>query len=123
MSRTSLGGQLAEDDLDAAAFEIAFDDSQMGNITGEPVHVVDEDSVEDALLCVIAQAVEVWALHHGAAPAFVFINSDNRPALVFRKPLQFGDLGVDVLTFPLLLGGNAGIGGEPDGDFGDLGHS
>src|SRR5674476_831626 len=50
------------------------------------------------------------------------IYAGDQPDLLAAKALEFGDLGVDGLPFPLLLGRDTGVNGDPQSGFWDFGH-
>jgi hypothetical protein len=56
--RALFTGQLPKDHPDVSALEITFDDAQMRNVSRQSVHVVYDNSLEAALLCVIAKLVK-----------------------------------------------------------------
>src|SRR5713226_3813675 len=74
-----VGRQFAEDYFDALAFEIALDDTQVRDVSGQPVHVVDQDSLKDGLLGIVAQTVEFRPFHDPAAPALVLVDTGYEP--------------------------------------------
>src|ERR1035437_9977726 len=64
----------------------------------------------------------VAPFHDSAAPALILVYAGDQPDLLAAKTLEFGDLGVDGLPFPLLLGRDSGVDGDPQAGFWDFGH-
>jgi hypothetical protein len=103
MRGTLFAGQFTKDHLYALALQIALDDSQMRDISRQPIHIVNQNNLEAMLVRVITKLVERGSSQKAAAPALVLISVENRPFLFMRKALQFRHLGVYGLPFSLLL--------------------
>jgi hypothetical protein len=106
-------GNLSEDHLDSATFEIALQEAEVRYIAGETIDVVNENGVECGVQSIIAKTIERRPSEEGAAPACVLIDAHDRPAAFICEALQVGDLGVDGLPCGLLLCGDTRV--EYDG--------
>src|SRR5712692_7959975 len=86
----------------------------MSNVPRQAIHIIYQNSIKDALRSMVAKPVKIWAGKDAAAPALVFIHTDDCPLLLGSEPFELLYLGFDGLAFALVLSGNPGI--ESDAD-------
>jgi hypothetical protein len=54
MGRAFFGRQLSENDLNALSLQVALDHTEMGNVSGKAVNIVDQDDMKNAFRGVVA---------------------------------------------------------------------
>jgi len=85
----------------------------MRHIAGQPIHVVDQNGLKQALARVVAEAIQIGPRHDRTAPTVVLVGSGDDPRFLACEAFELGYLRVNGLALPLFLGGHAGVDGEP----------
>jgi hypothetical protein len=91
------------------AFNISFDQTEVGHVSGETIHVVDNYGLEEILSGIVAESIEFRSSQNAAAPTLILIHIQNDPPFLAGEFLEFRNLRINGLTFPLFFGGNAGV--------------
>ena len=103
MRGACLAGELSENDLHSATFQISLDHSEMSDVSGEPINIVDQHGGKQAFACIVAKTIEFWPGQNTSAPSLVLVDIGDLPNLFLSETFELLDLRVDGLPFPLFL--------------------